>query len=168
LSTSVLTGLARLRESRTQHRPFGPLYMALRRKSEARLRELFLAAGGQPERDVPHYFVLGTSPWFEQLATGMRNVQLSLSALPTAQTSVTWCDSFTAMEQGGSFGVLSEPKPFHGKIFRLDQIPELVGEYGYPNPLPNSNGPGSWVTWPEDAYVEVQLWSDAPIREFLR
>jgi hypothetical protein len=47
---AVLADLGALRRSRKQHRPFGPRYMSLRRLTEARLRELFIAAGGHPER----------------------------------------------------------------------------------------------------------------------
>lgn len=32
------------------------------------MRELFVAVGGQPDRRAPHYFCLGSSPWFEGLA----------------------------------------------------------------------------------------------------
>jgi hypothetical protein len=59
---AVLADLGALRRAGKQHRPFGPRYMDLRRRTEARLRELFAAAGGQPERPAPHYFVLGDSP----------------------------------------------------------------------------------------------------------
>ena len=77
-----------------QHRPFGPGYMDLRRRTEARLRELFVAAGGKPERQAPRYFVLGDSRWYEGLAEKMDHVQLPLSALPPGQTSFTYPDSF--------------------------------------------------------------------------
>jgi hypothetical protein len=61
---------------------------------------LFVEAGGRPEWRSPHYFILGESPWFRGLAVNMKNVRLPLMALPHDQTSVTYPDSFAAMEVG--------------------------------------------------------------------
>ena len=53
-------------------RVFGRRYLELRRATEVKLRDLFVAAGGEPERHAPHYFVLGSSEWFRGLARGMQ------------------------------------------------------------------------------------------------
>ena len=102
---AVLADLSMLRDGGRQHRPFGPRYMHLRRLTEARLRELFIAAGGQPERTAPHYFVLG-------------------------------------------------------------ELAGLVEQFGLPDPAWDGDY-RAWASWPVDAYIEVQLWSDEPIAEYL-
>src|SRR4051794_8700589 len=134
----VLAEQAILRRAGRVHRPFGSRYMELRHLTEARLRELFLARGGHPQRESPHYFVLGESPWFERLAEGMRKVQLSLSALPPDQTTITYPDSFTAMEFGPRFGVPQEPRPYHGAISLLEELADLVARFGVPAPSPDT------------------------------
>jgi hypothetical protein len=160
---AVLADLSALRRAGKQHRPFGPRYMDLRRRTEARLRELFIAAGGQPQRPAPHYFVLGDSPWYEGLSENMQRVQLPLSALPASQTSITYPDSFTAMALGTPPGTGHQPRPCHGRVFLLGELPRLVDRFGIPDP--HWDGPyQSWATWPTEAYIEVQLWSDDPIR----
>lgn len=159
---AVLADLSMLRETGTQHRPFGPRYMALRRLTEARLHELFIAAGGQPERPAPHYFVLGESPWYRGLATNMAQVQLPLSALPPTQTSITYPDSFTAMGLGMQFGIGREPRPYHQRVFLLGELPGLVEQFGIPDPVWDGDYQ-EWASWPADAYIEVQLWTDEPI-----
>jgi hypothetical protein len=164
--TAVLADLGALRRAGKQHRPFGPRYMDLRRRTEARLRELFVAAGGRPERTVPHYFVLGDSPWFEGLAEQMERVQLPLSALPPGQTSITYPDSFTALQPGTSSGPGQQPRPYHGRAFLLGELPGLVERFGVPDPSWNGQYQ-AWTTWPAEAYVEVQLWSDEPIKPYL-
>lgn len=111
---AVLADLGALRRAGKQHRPFGPRYMDLRRRTEGRLRELFIAAGGQPQRPAPHYFVLGDSPWYKGLGENMQRVQLPLSALPASQTSITYPDSFTAMALGASSGSAIKPSPTTG------------------------------------------------------
>jgi hypothetical protein len=160
---AVLAHLGDLRRAGKQHRPFGPRYMELRRRTEARLRELFIAAGGQPQRPVPHYFVLGDSPWYEGLAENMQRVQLPLSALPASQTSITYPDSFTAMALGTSFGLGHQPRPYHERVFLLGELPGLVERFGIPGPRCDGHYQ-SWATWPAEAYIEVQLWSDGPIK----
>jgi hypothetical protein len=164
---SVLADLRVLWQHGKQHRPFGPRYMDLRRRTEARLRELFVAAGGQPERLAPHYFVLGDSPWYAGLAEKMQHVQLPLSALPPGQTSITYPDSFTAMGAETSRGPGQFPRPYHGRVFLLDELSGLVERFGIPDP--NWDGQyQAWTTWPAEAYIEVQLWTDEPIRTYLR
>ena len=111
---AVLADLRALRQAGKQHRPFGPRHMELRRRTEARLRELFVAAGGRPERPAPHYFVLGDSSWYQGLAENMEHVCLPLSALPPAQTSITYPDSFTAVGSGTQPGIGREPRPATG------------------------------------------------------
>ncbi len=70
--------LAGVRAMGSSFRVFGSHYFELRRATEARLRNLFVAAGGEPERDAPHYFVLGSSEWFQGLAQDMQQVVIPL------------------------------------------------------------------------------------------
>jgi hypothetical protein len=164
--SGVLAEMDGLRRSGKQHRPFGARYMALRRQTEVRLRDLFVARGGTPTRSSPHYFVLGESPWYERLAERMERVELALSALPEDQTSVTYPDSFAAMEFGPEFGIPLDPQPYHGCVFLLRELPELVELYGVPSPRWTAEHE-TWTTWPQEAYIEVQLWADDPIRRYL-
>lgn len=161
--TAVLAQLNDLRRAGKQHRPFGARYMAFRRRTELRLRDLFTARGGKPERWSPHYFVLGESPWYERLAERMDRVQVALSALPETRTSVTYPDSFTAMEFGPEFGWPIEPQPYHGRVFLLSELPELIDRFGLPSPGWRAEHE-TWTTWPQEAYIEVQLWTDEPVR----
>ena len=163
---AVFAELNELRHAGVQHRPFGARYMALRRRTEARLRHLFLARGGTPERLSPHYFVLGESDWYESLAIGMQRVQLALSDLPEDQTTVTYPDSFTALGFGPEFGVPREPQPYHGRVFLLTELPELIGRFGVPSPRWRAEHQ-TWTTWPQEAYIEVQLWTDEAVRQHL-
>lgn len=127
---------------------------------------MFVAAGGQPERFAPHYFVLGESPWYRGLAEDMAQAQLPLSALPPAQTSITYPDSFTAMRFGAQFGIGCELRPYHGRVFLLGELPGLVEQFGIPDPSRDGDY-HAWASWPAEAYIEVQLWSDEPIADYL-
>ena len=162
----VLASLERDSRSVGSRRVFGRRYMELRHRTEARMRDLFVAAGGLPERASPHYFVLGSSRWFEGLATDMQQIVLELKRMPAAVTSCTYPDSFTSMGFGPDYGLPSEPKPYHGRVFSLADLPSLIARYGLPEDLPDQNYDG-YEQRPFEKYVEVQLWSDEPVLVFL-
>ncbi|WP_172203215.1 hypothetical protein [Niveibacterium sp. COAC-50] len=146
---------------------FGRRYMQLRRLTEARMRELFVAAGGRPERQSPHYFVLGSSEWFRRLAADTRAITLALNTLPADQLSFTYPDSFTAMGFGPQFGLPHVARPYHGQVFRLEALAEVVAQYGLPADEPDA-GHADYHLKPFEKYIEVQLWSDAPIASLLQ
>ena len=105
-----------------RQRPFGRTYIEMRRVAEDRPRRQLAALGGRPERRAPHYFVLGESPWFRGLAVDMEEIRIPVSELPGAQATVTWGDSFAAMEATRDFGLAFVPKPYCGRLYRLEDI----------------------------------------------
>lgn len=148
-------------------RVFGRRYMELRRLTESKMRDLFIAAGGVPERRSPHYFVLGRSEWFRQLSDQTQEIVLPLTALPPLATSITYPDSFTAMAFGPAFDLPHEPKPFHEKVFLLRDLESLISEYGMPADKPEDEYAG-YERRVFEKYIEVQLWSDEPVRRYLK
>lgn len=154
-------------EHAASHRRFGSRYLALRTGTEAALRELFVQAGGRPERTAPHYFVLGSSAWFANLYSDVAAVTLPLTALPVEVTSITWVDSISALALGEPLGVPAPPPAHRQKVYRLDDLPDLVARYGLPGDDPPHSYDGH-QRQPLTSYVEVQLWSDEPVRHLLR
>jgi hypothetical protein len=141
--------------------------MDLRRRTEMRLLALFEQAGGRPERDAPHYFVLGESAWYRGLAPAMQATVVPLSELPSIVTSFTYPDSFTATGLIADFGLPYEPRPYHHQAFRIEQLGEVVAQYGLPPEEPDPVYEG-YEHRPFEKYIEVQVWSDAPVERFLR
>ncbi len=139
-------------------RVFGRRYLELRRATEAKLRELFVVAGGEPERHAPHYFVLGSSQWFRGLAQDMQELKIPLAALPDAATTMTIPDSVTAMGLGGDFGIPVEPRMHHGRVFRLSEFADAVDAFGIPEDQPGDYARYQHRTF--ELYAEVQVWSD--------
>jgi hypothetical protein len=168
----VLADLHRERTDGLSARVFGRRYMELRRRTEEKLLSLFLKAGGKPERTSPHYFVLGTSSWYEGLAPDMAAFVVPLTDLPTEATSLTIPDSFTSMGFGPDYGLPREDRPYHGRVYRLEDLPALVSAYGLP--ADDASGPdGSpddsydgYQLRPFEKYIEVQLWSDRPLAPY--
>lgn len=156
---AVLTGLVA-----GSRRRFGPRYLALRRATEARARELFVQAGGRPVRPHPHYFVLGESPWFAGLYDEPREVRVPLDRLPVEATSFTWVDSVTALGLGRDLGVPQPAEPERRRLHRIDEL-----DLDVVDALPG-HGPDGYEGYQRrllEGYVEVQLWSDEPVARYL-
>ncbi|MGH3734319.1 MAG: hypothetical protein ACRDT6_01630 [Micromonosporaceae bacterium] len=159
----VLADLGQRRVRDGGGRVFGPRYMALRRLTESRLHQLFRDAGGRPERTAPHYFVLGVSDWFAELSPDTCAVTMRLDELPDEAVSFTYPDSFTSMGYGPRFGVPYQPRTYHGKVFRLHELPDVIAEYGMPQVDSDHH---DYHRRPFENYIEIQLWSDTPIQRF--
>ncbi|MGH3728660.1 MAG: hypothetical protein ACRDTU_07880 [Micromonosporaceae bacterium] len=162
---AVLRDLRRRRTDSGLRRVFGSRYMDLRRLTESRLKDLFELAGGTPERATPHYFVLGVSRWFRGLSPDAQEITVPLAELPDDATSFTYPDSFTSMGYGPRFGVPYEPRPYHGKVFRLRELANVVAKYGIPQDAPEPDYEG-YHRRDFETYIEIQLWSDAPLERF--
>lgn len=161
----VLNGLRLEGRQGSHHRRFGTRYMDLRRRTEEKMRRLFIEAGGCPARLAPHYFVLGESRWFRGLADDMQVLVLPLEDLPVQATSFTYPDSFTAMGLVPEYGLPYERRPYHEQVFLLHELDEVISEYGLPEDI--EGGYEGYVQRPFEQYIEVQLWSDEPVARWL-
>lgn len=165
---SVISMLvARRRNLAGFHRIFGLKYIPMRLATEEKLRSLFVAAGGRPQRLAPHYFVLGASKWFEGLYPSARKVVISLADLDPATTSITYPDSFVSMRLGPNYGVPPEVlRPYHERAFLLSDLPDLIAKYGIPADQTNADY-SNYGKEPFEKYIEVQVWADAPVMKFV-
>ena len=131
-----------------------PDYLSVRRQLEQRIRALFVAKGGRPRRDTPHYMVLGTCDWLKRWYQDGRELSIPLNQFDPATVSLTYGDSFPAMR-------FQDGKPYRGQVYRLDELPELIQQFGLPQDW-NADG----KLGPE-RYVEAQVWDDEPLRPYL-
>ncbi|MBN2472200.1 MAG: hypothetical protein JXN59_15865 [Anaerolineae bacterium] len=131
-----------------------PDYLSIRRDLETRVRGLFVARGGRPERARPHYLILGACPWVKTWYLDGRELRIPLARFDPAIVSFTYGDTFPAMRYG-------DGKPTRGQVYTLAELPALVAEHGLPQDW-NADGRGG-----PDRYIEAQVWSDAPLREYL-
>jgi hypothetical protein len=51
-------------------------------------------------------------------------------------------------------------------VYLLTEVTDLVARFGIPSPLA-ATATEPWTTWPQDTYIEVQLWTDEPVRRHL-
>lgn len=111
--------------------------------------------------------MLGESAWFGGLYRDAAEVRVRLSDLPTEQVSVTYPDSVTSIGPLAEFGINVYPRAYHGSVYRVEEIGELIERYG----LPHGEKPDTYEGHQFDDFehcVEVQVWSDDALRTALR
>ena len=126
-------------------------YLGIRRELEQRIRALFIARGGQPRRDTPHYLILGACPWVQTWYADGCEVRVPLAAFDPAVVSLTYGDSFPAMRFG-------DGSPWRGCVYTLGDLPGVVRRYGLPQVVNPTGARGP------DRYIEAQVWDDAALR----
>lgn len=132
-----------------------PDYLTIRRELETRVRELFIAKGGQPVREHPNYMILGACDWLKSWYTEGCELSIPLERFAPEQVSFTYGDTFPAMR-------FPDGKPYRQQVYTLAELPELVDRYGLPQDW-NPNG-----THGPDRYIEAQIWDDAPLHDWLQ
>lgn len=125
-------------------------YFSVRRTLEERVRQLFIAKGGQPKRLHPHYFILGHCDWVKSWFREGRALQIPLHGVDSRVISFTYGDSFPAMRY-------QDGKPYRGKVYVLAELPNLIELYGLPQ-VWNPEG-----RYGPERYIEAQVWDDAEI-----
>ena len=144
-----------------------PGYLEERRRVETWLYHELINKGKQPYLKNPLYFVLGENDDFFQKGGFFSDInptklQLPLSLFTSNMISFTYPDSMpslaiSTLERGKAYR-----KPFHAKVFTLEEIPKVIQKYGLPGDK------WKWEDqWRYDRFIEVQVWDDRPIWEFL-
>lgn len=147
-----------------------PGYLEERRRVEAWLHKEFVNKGKKPYLKNPLYFVLGENDDFFQKNGFFSDanpvkLRLPLSLFSSDMISFTYPDSMPSLAIATDKTGRAEPyrKPIHGRVFTLEEIVEVVREYGMPG--------DKWKTeesWRYDRFIEAQVWDERPIWEFLK
>jgi hypothetical protein len=130
-------------------------YFSVRRELEERVRELFIAKGGQPQRKRPHYLVVGACSWLRDWYVSGCELRIPLAAFRMEDISFTYGDTFPALRY-------RDDKPYRRQVYTLAELPGLIEQYGLPQ-IWNAEGKHG-----PDRYIEAQVWDDEPLRPYLR
>ncbi len=142
------------------------LYLKNRRNTEEWVRNEFIKKGGKPSEKHPIYTVLGESKWL--VKNGPKNADTSIIKLPLSIFKETDI-SFTCPDSMVSKWLFQEKpekyynKLYHGKIFLISEILEIIKQNGIPEEewdfgLPENLTP----------YIEAQVWNRKLILEYVK
>lgn len=133
-------------------------YLHNRRDTEQWVYEAFIAKGGQPQQTYPICMVLGESKWIKKHAPGDADTQgeirIPLSIFQETDVSFTCLDSMVSHWLAKEKPVEYYQPDYHGKVFTLSEILEIIERNGLPGEewvvdLPSNIG----------AYIEAQVWN---------
>lgn len=136
-------------------------YLRRRRETETWLiRERQRLLGGTP-LSRPLYFFLGN--FADGLdASRPGSIVIPLDAFPTDVLTFTYPDSMTSFSLGMGGNAASQRQPFHGQVFTLVGIENVIAAHGLPERQSLSDSIGK-----SDGYIETQIWDKRPILSFL-
>ncbi|OKP92915.1 hypothetical protein [Paenibacillus sp. P32E] len=124
-------------------------YLDIRRSLEHKAREAFIAKGGRPVRQQPHYMTFGSCPWLLEWYPSGMELRIPLDCFSPGCISFTYGDLFPTMR-------VLDGKPYRGQVYLLTEIREVILQFGWPQEW-NAGG-----THGPERYIEVQVWEDPP------
>ncbi|SEU18919.1 hypothetical protein [Paenibacillus sp. NFR01] len=130
-------------------------YLQIRRELEQKARNAFIAKGGLPVRQAPHYMTFGECPWLLDWYPEGRSLSIPLSHFKKEHVSFTYGDLFPTMR-------VADGKPYRGQVYTLEEIIKVVAEYGWPQGWNASGALGP------ERYIEAQIWDETPLCPYLK
>ncbi|MER8785254.1 MULTISPECIES: hypothetical protein [unclassified Mesorhizobium] len=116
---------------------------------------------GNTRRNRPIYFFLGD---FADGKDPSRpcSLVMPLGVFSPSVLTFTFPDSMASLPIATLESHRLERRPYHGKVFTLGEIRRVVAEFG----LPGEHWRSDYLRR-FDRFIEVQVWDDRPILEFL-
>ena len=129
-------------------------YLDFRPYTESVIRERFIQKGGRPKLTKPRYLALGRCDWFLDWYKNPAFLDIPLSDIPEDQVSFTYPDSMMSLliaeDRFEPFRKFKQP--YHGQVYRLDELPALIDEFGLPDPEDPINQEYG------NRLIEAQVW----------
>lgn len=138
-------------------------YRTYRPYTEKTFRALFIDKGGKPELIHPRYMSLGPVNWFYEWYRETKVIEIPLSAFAEEHLSFTYPDSMMSLliaeDRYPPFQQFKQP--YHGKLYRLSELEDLVATYGVPDETdPRNLEYGNRL-------IEAQIWDLAPLVPYI-
>jgi hypothetical protein len=133
-----------------------PNYLSRRLRAENWLIAERTRKLGETPLARPLYFFLGdmADGWDKSRPS---SVVLPLAMFDAGTITFTFPDSMASCPQERPEN--HSDKPWHGQVFTLAEITQVVARYGFPDPTLSRELRGP------DSFIEVQVWDDRPIAE---
>jgi hypothetical protein len=133
-------------------------YLRARKETENAIREAFIGNGGRPVDPHPVYLVLGRPTWMEAAADSgtletTETIEVPLSAIGPDRMSFTYPDSMVSMLLAAEKNPDWYEPDLHGRVFRLDEIRDIVAMRGLPGEGWQTRMPARYAN-----YIEAQVW----------
>jgi hypothetical protein len=138
-------------------------YLEFRPYVEKVIHDRFTEKGGRPLLKTPRYMTLGPATWFLDWYENPEAISIHLSSIPLDKVSFTFPDSMMSyLIAEDRYEPFAKYKmPYHGEVFTLDEIKDVIDEHGMPDEEdPNNIEHGNRI-------IEAQLWDLEILKEFV-
>lgn len=132
-------------------------YMFRRRMYEDIIKKEFIKKGGIVKKDVPHYMVVGHSPWLSTWFENCAFLKISIAEFDIKTISFTYGDSHPTFSP---WPREDDWKEYRRKLYTYDEILDVIEKYGLPQDWNNDGKYGP------ERYIEAHIWSDDIINEY--
>ena len=133
-----------------------PGYLERRAELEQIARELFIAKGGKPVRQTPHYMVVGECTWLQTWYERGCFIKIPVRTFQPETISFSYGDLFPTFSPR-----VDDQKEYRRQIYTLSEIVGIIEKYGFPQDW-NMDG-----KFGPERYIEVQVWDDKPLQVFM-
>ena len=126
-------------------------YLPRRKELERLVYTLFVEKGGKPEKETPHYFVIGECPWLATWYEQADYIRIPINEFNLQTVSFTYGDTFPTFSPNVTDGM-----EYRNTVYTYDEIMKIIEKYGLPQ--------DKWdkPIFAQPCYVEAQVWSDEP------
>jgi len=130
-------------------------YLPRRHELEKLVRGMFIEKGGKPEKETPHYFVIGECPWLATWYEQADYIKISISEFDMKTVSFTYGDTFPTFSPN-----VTNDMEYRRTVYTYDEILKIIEKYGMPQ--------DKWdkPIFAQPSYIEAQVWSDEPVLRY--
>lgn len=126
-------------------------YYKKRVRTEEWLYSSFIALGGNPQSTSPLYFVLGESRYLSDWYENSIKTKILLSDIDSADISFTFGDSMSKMDSDDRMDPFTKESLFNFIHQTTNDVASFLNELNKQN-----------------RYIEVQLWNDIYVNEYIK
>ena len=130
-------------------------YLQRRKELEKLVYKLFVEKGGRPQKETPHYFVVGKCPWLATWYEQANYIKIPISEFDLLTVSFTYGDTFPTFSPNVTDGM-----EYRNTVYTYHEILKIIEKYGLPQE--------KWDApiFAQPCYVEAQVWSDEPVTRY--
>ena len=132
-------------------------YLKRRFELEQIARKIFIKKGGKPIRDTPHYMVVESCEWLKSWYKDGDFIKLSVKEFDPKIISFSYGDLFPTFSDR-----INDGKEYRKQVYTFIEIIKIIEKYDLPQKW-NRNG-----EFGPERYIEVQVWSNEPIKEYIK
>lgn len=137
--------------------PFRSLTAIGQEEAAEILRREFSAKGGIMDIETPYYMVPGHSPWLSTWYEQGEFLKIPVTEFDLRKISFTYGDSMPTFNPKVNIG-----KEYHMKLYFYEEILKIIEKYGFPQDWNDDGAHGA------ERYIEVQVWTEEPLKKYLR